>query len=309
MDKRILITGANAGLGKDCARQFALRPDVEKVYLGVRNTTKGEEAKTELETITGKKVFEVFKIDVSDMESCKAAVSNLNEGIDVLIMNAGGMSVVDTLKTNDKGVINMYAVNMLGHSYFLSELLTQNKLRLVATYIGSEAARGMKGLAEKPNLGDFSESIIRSVINGSYAPNKEDERLTYGSIKLIGALWMSALSRRHKNIKFVTVSPGGTRGTNAFVNAPLPMRIIFKIMMPVMGLFGKTHKLEAGAKRFVDVVTQDKYKSGAFYASKSDSPTGELADQEMYLPNFYNETYQENVLRVVNSFIQKNEPA
>ncbi|MEM7037297.1 MAG: SDR family NAD(P)-dependent oxidoreductase [Bacteroidota bacterium] len=303
MHKTILITGANAGLGKESARQFAMRPEVEKIYLGVRNVAKGEAAKAELEEKTGKKVFEVLKIDVSDLESCKAAIANLSAGIDVLVMNAGGMSVRDTLKTNSKGVINMYAVNMLGHSYLLKELLNQNKLRHVALYIGSEAARGMKGLAPKPDLGDFSESLIKSVIDGSYGPNQENERLTYGSIKLIGAMWMSALSRKHAGIKFVTVSPGGTRGTNAFKNAPLPMRMVFKIIMPIMGLFGKFHKLEVGAKRYVDAVTEEQYKSGVFYASKTDSPTGELADQVMFLPEFYNETYQENVYRVVSSYI------
>lgn len=81
------------------------------------------------------------------------------------------------------------------------------------------------------------------------------------------------------------------------------MHIIFKIMMPIMGLLGKFHKLEVGAKRFVDAVTQDKFKSGVFYASKSDSPTGELGDQVIHLPEFYNETYQENVYRAVNSYI------
>ena len=35
MIKSVLITGANAGLGKDSARQFALQSGIEKVYLGL----------------------------------------------------------------------------------------------------------------------------------------------------------------------------------------------------------------------------------------------------------------------------------
>jgi NAD(P)-dependent dehydrogenase (short-subunit alcohol dehydrogenase family) len=33
----VLITGANAGIGKDVARQLALRPDVARIYLACRN--------------------------------------------------------------------------------------------------------------------------------------------------------------------------------------------------------------------------------------------------------------------------------
>jgi len=115
---------------------------------------------------------------------------------------------------------------------------------------------------------------------------------------------MSALSRKHEHIKFLTVSPGGTKGTNAFKNASLPFRIMSKyIMMPLLEMLGKVHKVEIGAKRFVDVVIQDEYKSGVFYASKDDSPIGDLADQVTFLPEFYNEAYQENVYRAVQSYI------
>ncbi|MGA8362086.1 MAG: hypothetical protein WB793_10720 [Candidatus Dormiibacterota bacterium] len=35
--KTVLITGANAGMGKDVARQLALRPDFKRIYLACRN--------------------------------------------------------------------------------------------------------------------------------------------------------------------------------------------------------------------------------------------------------------------------------
>ena len=35
--KTALVTGANAGLGKECCRQLALLDGIEKVYLGCRN--------------------------------------------------------------------------------------------------------------------------------------------------------------------------------------------------------------------------------------------------------------------------------
>ena len=89
--KSVLITGANAGLGKESARQLALLDSIERVYLGCRKIEKAEAAKAELEHATGQSVFEVLQIDVMDMDSVRAAVRALPAPIDGLLMNAGGM--------------------------------------------------------------------------------------------------------------------------------------------------------------------------------------------------------------------------
>ena len=65
----ILITGANAGLGKECARQLALQDGIEKIYLGCRNEAKAKIAKLDLERSTGKSIFEIVIINVADLDS------------------------------------------------------------------------------------------------------------------------------------------------------------------------------------------------------------------------------------------------
>jgi len=64
MIKTIMITGANSGLGKDAARQFALQDGVEKIYLACRNEQSAKDAKSELEKLTGRKIFEIILVDV-----------------------------------------------------------------------------------------------------------------------------------------------------------------------------------------------------------------------------------------------------
>ncbi len=57
MNESILITGANIGLGKETARQLALKTETKKIILFCRNAAKAESAKKDLEQQTGKKIF------------------------------------------------------------------------------------------------------------------------------------------------------------------------------------------------------------------------------------------------------------
>ena len=44
----MLITGANVGIGKDVARQLALRPEIGRVYLACRNKDRATTARADL---------------------------------------------------------------------------------------------------------------------------------------------------------------------------------------------------------------------------------------------------------------------
>jgi len=50
----VLITGANSGIGKEVARQFAESGSFDTIYLACRNHAKAEAARTDLERATAK---------------------------------------------------------------------------------------------------------------------------------------------------------------------------------------------------------------------------------------------------------------
>ncbi|MCO4806287.1 MAG: SDR family NAD(P)-dependent oxidoreductase [Flavobacteriales bacterium] len=306
MNKVILITGANAGIGKDTARQLALKPGTERIYLACRNPEKANAAKTELEERTGKSIFEIVIMDVSDPNSVKHAVDSISHPIDALIMNAGGMGGKEPEKLTKDGVTNMFAANMLGHVALVDLLIAQDKLKNVALYASSEAVRGIKKMGmRQPNLSSGSEDEIAGIMDGSYFGKKFDPMEAYGHVKYAATLWMTAMSRKHPNIKFISVSPVGTGGTSVMDDLNGIMRIMYKhVLMPyVMPMMGMAHSLETGAKRFVDSIENSQLESGLFYASKKSTITGPLVDQTPYFPALANTTHQDNTDVAVHRFL------
>ncbi|MGK0254719.1 MAG: NAD(P)-dependent dehydrogenase (short-subunit alcohol dehydrogenase family) [Mariniflexile sp.] len=307
MNKSILITGANGGLGKESARQLAMINGTEKIYLACRNLSKAEEAKQSLEKSTGKTIFEIVIMDVSNPKSVRSAVAGLKEPIDALIMNAGGMGGKSPMDVNSNGVTSLFATNVLGHVVLLDELLKAKKLNKVALYAGSEGARGVEDMGmNRPDLKTSSEDEFATVIDGTFFNKQTDPMEAYGYIKYVAALWMSSEARKNPNLRLITMSPGFTSGTAVMNDLPLGKRLVFKyIMLPfVAPLKGLVHKLEKGAKRFVDGISNDTYQSGVFYASKAKLLTGPVIDQASIFPDLNKFSYQDNANAAIHRFIK-----
>jgi NAD(P)-dependent dehydrogenase (short-subunit alcohol dehydrogenase family) len=195
--KKALVTGANVGLGKECARQLASIEGIEKIYLGCRNQEKAEAAKADLETSTGKQIYEVVIIDTSDLPSVRKAVASL-EAIDGLVMNAGGGFPLDL--TSD-GVTQSFAVNVLGHVVLTESLIEAGKLSGSVVYSSSEMVRGVSEMGmQQVKLNDSSVEEFKTVADGNFIKNiksKDHKMDSYGVIKYMGTLWMSYMARKH----------------------------------------------------------------------------------------------------------------
>ena len=162
MLKTILITGANAGLGKESARQLAQQAGVEKIYLGCRNMAKARIAKQELEQLTGKAIFDIVKIDVSDLDSVRAAVESLTEPVDALVMNAGGTGGKHFQEKTKAGVTQIFAVNLLGHVVLTQELIKAAKLTQVALYVPVLECIGFTGISTLVIVANFCKATVRT---------------------------------------------------------------------------------------------------------------------------------------------------
>ena len=306
MNESILITGANIGLGKETARQLALRNETKKLILFCRNQAKAEAAKKDLELQTGKKIFEIIIGDVSDANSVRRAVEKIREPIDAVILNAGGMVGKTAAKITPSGMNELAATNILGHVVLVDELITHKKLKKAVLSVSAEAVPGVKMLGMKPvAMKTSSVDEFAAVLDGSYFGNRFDAVQAYGYVKFAITMWTLSMARKYPHLKFVVVSPGNTKGTEAPNNLPPAMKVMLKyFMMPVVFplIGGMVHRLDVGAKRFVDGISDEQYKSGVFYASKEGKLSGEMVDQSSFYTDLKNTRFQDNANEAIHRF-------
>ena len=177
------------------------------------------------------------------------------------------------------GATYMFAQNVLGHVVLLETLLAEDRLGEVAVFAGSEAARGLPKMGfKRPSFVSKSADELAAVIDGSFfAGRKPDVNLAYGQAKLLGILWMASLARQYPDRNSSPLSPGNTTGTHAPDDLALPFRMAAKYVMPHLGI---SHKLDVGAKRLVDGVTDSTLSSGVFYASAAGEMKGPLVNRQ-----------------------------
>ncbi|KAH6620970.1 putative short-chain dehydrogenase [Chaetomium sp. MPI-SDFR-AT-0129] len=89
----IIITGGNAGLGKEAARHYA-RLGATKIILAVRSIDKGLSAKEDIETTTkcASGTIDVWQLDMASYASVKAFASRVTsdlDRVDIFHANAG----------------------------------------------------------------------------------------------------------------------------------------------------------------------------------------------------------------------------
>ncbi|XP_072028111.1 retinol dehydrogenase 12-like [Amphiura filiformis] len=125
--KTAIITGGNAGIGKETAIDFARRG--ARVIIGCRNPKKATEAVKEIRRRSRSSNVVYIPLELSDQDSVREFANTIlsqESRIDYLINNAG---IGEAAKghVNKEGYNMVFAVNHLGH--FLLTMLLLNRLK------------------------------------------------------------------------------------------------------------------------------------------------------------------------------------
>ena len=142
--KTVVITGANAGVGFETARQLAVHYGMQ-VILGCRSEIKCNKAARSinkeidsLTTISNNGSARPLLVDLSDLQSVKEFASQLqHQKVDILLNNAGYIPAKG-IPVNKYGLDPSFTSMHLAHFYLTEELIQYNpKLRVVNTASGT----------------------------------------------------------------------------------------------------------------------------------------------------------------------------
>jgi NAD(P)-dependent dehydrogenase (short-subunit alcohol dehydrogenase family) len=205
--KVILVTGGNAGVGKETVKQLLVHN--AKVYLAARNAQKANEAITELKNETGKEAV-FLQLDLSDIPAVRRSAQEFlskESQLHVLINNAGVM-VPPKEEVTAQNYDMQFGTNVIGHWLFTHLLLpallaateaspSHEKARIVmvsssASYltkgldfdaIADGPERTKYGVWELYNKSKFGNVVVASELARRYGDKIVSTSLHPGSIQ------------------------------------------------------------------------------------------------------------------------------
>jgi NAD(P)-dependent dehydrogenase (short-subunit alcohol dehydrogenase family) len=172
-DKRVVVTGANSGVGFHTAK--ALAQHGAEVTLACRNLDSARAAAVKLPGLV-----DVEELDLASLKSVHGFADRFEGPLDILVNNAGVMTPPKYRKTED-GFELQFGTNHLGH-FALTGLLLPHLLE-------AEAPRVVPVASVAHHRGD--DSVLEGNPESSYKPNKD-----YGNTKLANILFGRELQRR-----------------------------------------------------------------------------------------------------------------
>jgi NAD(P)-dependent dehydrogenase (short-subunit alcohol dehydrogenase family) len=142
--KTIIVTGANAGIGRETARGLAKLGHT--VIMVCRNVPAGEQVRQDIVAQTGNQAVTVMKCDLSSQQSIRRFVADFTAQylrLDVLINNAANFD--HTLKKptlTEDGVEVIFATNHLG-PFLLTNLLLERLKTSAPARVLNVASQGL----------------------------------------------------------------------------------------------------------------------------------------------------------------------
>jgi NAD(P)-dependent dehydrogenase (short-subunit alcohol dehydrogenase family) len=220
--KRIIVTGATNGVGLGTARVLARAG--AHVILAVRNTDLGAQRAAEIGGSTS-----IAKLDLADLSSVRAFPDLLDEDVDILINNAGGLTQhrADTVD----GFETTIGTNFLG-PFALTNLLLE-RVRSQIINVGSDS--------HKSATLRLDDMHLRSHRWAAYA--------AYARSKLAVMLWGLELDRRlraaHSRVTTQLTHPGWVASNLSHVSDKPVMAGFHRVVETLANRFG--NDIEEGA--------------------------------------------------------------
>jgi NAD(P)-dependent dehydrogenase (short-subunit alcohol dehydrogenase family) len=255
--KVILVTGGNAGLGKQSVLEFARYGKPAKIFLASRSLEKAEAAIEDIKKTVPDANIVPLQLDLASFDSIKSAAKSFiqqSDRLDILMLNAGIMATPPG--QTKEGYEIQFGTNHIGH-FLLTKLLLP-VLRATAARPEHPDVRvvvlSSVGLGLAPSSG-FDESWVRTDGSAVFTFTR------YGQSKLANALFARELAKRYPEITSVAVHPG-TVNTNLmepFAQSGFLQRFLGVLVKPFIAT------PETGARNQLWASVSPDVKNGEYY--------------------------------------------
>jgi light-dependent protochlorophyllide reductase len=153
--KTVIITGANSGLGYQCAKTIAQAGQDWMVVLACRSIAKGEQARGQLLKETDYPHLVVRELDLASLDSIRTFASAFGQaGLPPLqgLINNAGLQVMQGLHYTKDGFELTFGTNHLGHFLLTNLLLSQlvTPARIVVVSSGTHDPATLEGKYNQP---------------------------------------------------------------------------------------------------------------------------------------------------------------
>ncbi len=244
--RRAVVTGANAGLGREITRLLAAAG--AEVVMACRNPAKAEQAAARVRAAVPAATLDVRVLDLADLDSVAAFADGFTGRLDLLVNNAGLMAL-DESRTA-QGFEMQFGVNHLGHFALTARLMphllaTPGSRVATMSSMGHRAARG----APDPRLErpyDRWQAYFRSKLANLHFTAELHRRLAAAGAPTVA----------------VAAHPGGSRTDLGTEGTGLSNRLL----TPLVPLI--TQSAEAGALPMLRALTDPGVRGGEFYGPR-----------------------------------------
>lgn len=300
-DKTVIITGANTGLGYECAKSIAISGQGWVIVIAGRNKQKISEAAGRLAAITPNAEVRALTLDLASLQSVRNfAETFAAQGLPPLraiICNAGIQVVSGTTYTED-GFETTFGVNHLGH-FLLVNLLSRQLIapaRIVVVSSDTHDPAQKTGMPEPcydnaaclayPPCQDHSPKTKSDATVGQRRYTTSKLCNIYFTYELSRRLAKQGLSTAQKPITVNAFNPGLMPGTGLARDYHPLQRFawdnILPVIRPFLRFFMSVNNVNDSGQALARLVLDASLEriSGKYYSGLKEVPSSEESYNE-----------------------------
>ncbi|MDZ7731337.1 MAG: oxidoreductase [Natrialbaceae archaeon] len=276
--RRVVITGANSGIGLEAARELARAGAT--VVMGCRSLERGEAAADDIRGSVATADIRLEELDLASLESVSSFAETVgSESIDVLINNAGVMAI--PRRETEDGFEQQFGVNHLGHFALTGQLLD-------AIEEGGRIVTVSSGMHTRGSI-DFDDPMGQT----SYDPWG-----AYAQSKLANVLFAYELDRRlrsaDRDIASVAVHPGYA-ATNLQYRGPEMMGSTIRYLVSKVGNLVLAQSAAGGALPTLYAATDSAVEGESYYGPGGLFNMRGVPERQRSAPASYDEAVAEQL--------------